>query len=453
MLAKLFQDRRFFSLFLKIAIPITIQQFVTSSTNMLDVLMVGQLGETSIAALGLSNQVFFLLIIIIFGINSGSAIFTAQYWGKGDLYNLRRVMGIGLTLSSLVAIFFSIAAIFFSRQVMGIYTEDQAVIALGSQYLRIVGFSYLFTAISTSFVSVLRSSENVRLPMVVTICTLSLNMVLNYLLIFGNFGFPKMGVEGAALGTAIARSLECLSIIFFSYRFKTAASARLRELTYSLEFLKKVLTTSLPAVINEFFWSLGITTYNVVYAHIGTSAIAAINITGTIENMSFVIFIGMANACAIMIGNQIGAGNEHLAYDYGKRFLILGISSAVMMGLLVILLRPIILSLYNIHQESYHFAYTIQLIYGLTMWVRVTNLIIFIGILRSGGDTRFALLVEMASIWLIGVPSAFFGAFVLNWPVYGVYTLVLSEEIVKMLIVFPRYKSKKWIHNLAATVF
>ena len=453
MISKLFQDRRFFAVFFKIAIPITIQQFVTSFTNLLDVLMVGQLGETAIAALGLSNQVFFLLIIIIFGINSGSAIFTAQYWGKKDIYNLRRVMGIGLTLSSAVAIFFTIAAIFFSKQVLGIYTEDVAVINLGSQYLRIVGFSYLFTAVSTSFVAVLRSSENVRLPMTVTIITLSLNMLLNYLLIFGNFGFPKMGVAGAALGTAISRSLECFLIIFFSYRLRTAAAARLQELKYSLAFLKKVLTTSLPAAVNEFFWSLGITTYNAVYAHIGTGAIAAININSTIENMSFVVFIGMANACAIMIGNQIGAGNEHLAFDYGKRFLILGVSTAFLMGILVILLRPSLLSLYNIQPESYIFAHKILLIYGLTMWIRVSNVILFIGILRSGGDTRFALLVEMSSIWLIGVPAAFIGAFVLDWPVYGVYTLVLLEEIAKLIIVIPRYLSRKWVHNLAATVF
>ncbi len=453
MISKLFQDRRFFAVFFKIAIPITIQQFVTSFTNLLDVLMVGQLGETAIAALGLSNQVFFLLIIIIFGINSGSAIFTAQYWGKKDIYNLRRVMGIGLTLSSAVAIFFTIVAIFFSKQVLGIYTEDVAVINLGSQYLRIVGFSYLFTSVSTSFVAVLRSSENVRLPMTVTIITLSLNMLLNYLLIFGNFGFPKMGVAGAALGTAISRSLECFLIIFFSYRLRTAAAARLQELKYSLAFLKKVLTTSLPAAINEFFWSLGITTYNAVYAHIGTGAIAAININSTIENMSFVIFIGMANACAIMIGNQIGAGNEHLAFGYGKRFLILGVSTAFLMGILVILLRPSLLSLYNIQAESYTFALKILLIYGLTMWIRVSNIILFIGILRSGGDTRFALLLEMSSIWLIGVPAAFIGAFVLDWPVYGVYTLVLLEEIAKLIIVIPRYLSRKWIHNLAATVF
>lgn len=362
-------------------------------------------------------------------------------------------MGIGLSLSSAVAIFFTIAAMIFSKQVLGIYTEDSAVINLGSQYLRIVGFSYLFTAISTSFVAVLRSSENVRLPMTVSIITLSLNMVLNFLLIFGNFGFPKMGVAGAALGTSIARSLECFLIIFFSYRMRTAAAARLHELKYSLEFLKKVLIISLPAAINEFFWSLGITTYNAVYAHIGTGAIAAININSTIENMSFVVFIGMANACAIMIGNQIGAGNEHLAFDYGKRFLILGISSAFLIGAVVISLRPVVLSLYNIQPENYFFAFTLLLIYGLTMWIRVSNLILFIGILRSGGDTRFALLVEMSSIWLIGVPAAFIGAFVLKWPVYGVYSLVLLEEVVKLIIVIPRYFSKKWIHNLAATVY
>jgi len=197
---------------------------------------------------------------------------------------------------------------------------------------------------------------------------------------------------------------------------------------------------------------MGITTYNGVYAHIGTDAIAAININGTIENMSFVIFIGLANSCAIMIGNQIGAGREDLAYEYGKRFMILGISSAMAIGALVILLRPLVLSLYNIQAESYQFAYTILLIYGLTLWIRVSNLIIFIGLLRSGGDTRFALVLEMCSIWLIGVPSAFIGAFVLDWPVFGVYALVLSEEIFKLIFVLPRVKSKKWINNLAAAV-
>ena len=447
-----FQDRRFFATLLKIAVPITIQQFISSMTNMLDVLMIGQLGETSIAALGLSNQIFFLLSILLFGISSGSAIFTAQYWGNKDPSNLKRVMGIGLSLGIGIAIIYTFLALFLPEVILSFYTNDAAVIELGSQYLRIVGISYIFTSITFTFVSILRSTENVKLPMVITIIALSLNMFLNYVLIFGNFGMPKMGVSGAALGTTIARIIECIVIVFFAYKLKTPAAARLSELRYSFSFFKKVLQTSLPAAVNELFWSLGITTYNAVYAHIGTNAIAAVNINSTIESMAFVVFIGAANACAIMIGNRIGAGDEETAYEYGNRFLILTLVGAVLIGLIVIFIRPVVLSLYNIEPISYKLAMQILLIFGVTMWIRVTNLMIFIGILRSGGDTRFALYVEMGSIWLIGVPAAVIGAFVFHLPVYWVYALVLAEEVVKLLFVYPRFKSKKWIHNLAETV-
>ena len=447
-----FQDRRFFATMLKIAIPIIIQQFISSMTNMLDVLMVGQLGETSIAALGLSNQIFFLLMILIFGIASGSAIFTAQYWGNKDLGNLKRVMGIGLVLGLGIAIFFTILALFIPNVLLSFYTKDQEVIRQGSEYLRIVSISYVFTAITFTFVSVLRSTENVRLPMIVTVVALSLNMLLNYTFIFGNFGFPEMGVRGAALGTTIARILEALAIVLFAYRLKTPANARLHELRFSFPFFKKVLQTSLPAVINELFWSLGITTYNAVYARIGTNAIAAVNINSTIESMAFVIFIGTANACAIMIGNQIGAGEEETAFEYGRRFIIMAFAGSLVVGLLVILSRPYILGLYKIEPESYLLASRILLIFGATMWIKVSNLMQFIGILRSGGDTRFALYVELFSIWVVGVPSALIGAFVLHLPVYWVYTFVLLEELVKLSIVLPRYRSKKWIHNLAQTV-
>ena len=414
--------------------------------------MIGQLGETSIAALGLSNQIFFLLSILLFGISSGSAIFTAQYWGNKDLSNLKRVMGIGLSLGIGIAVIYTFIALFVPEKILSFYTNDAAVIELGSQYLRIVGISYIFTSITFTFVSVLRSTENVKLPMVITIIALSLNMFLNYILIFGNFGLPKMGVQGAALGTTIARILECIVIVFFAYKLKTPASARLSELRYSFSFLKKVLQTSLPAAVNELFWSLGITTYNAVFAHIGTNAIAAVNINSTIESMAFVIFIGIANACAIMIGNRIGAGDEETAYDYANRFLILAFVGAILIGIIVILIRPAVLSLYNIEPLSYKLAMQILLVFGAAMWIRVTNLMIFIGILRAGGDTRFALYVELGSIWLIGVPVALISAFVFHMPVYWVYIFIMAEEIVKLLFVYPRFKSKKWIHNLAETV-
>ena len=450
MFNRLFNDRRFYSSMLKLAVPITIQQLISSSTNLLDVLMIGQLGESSIAALGLSNQIFFLLSLFLFGISSGSAIFTAQYWGKGDMVNLRKVMGIGLTLALTVGTFYTLIALLIPEIILGFYTNDQAVIEIGSQYLRIVGFGYIFTAISLTYMSVLRSTQNVRLPMTITIIALSTNIFLNYCLIFGNFGFPQLGVQGAAIGTLIARALEFSLMIFFSYRFKTAAAAKLQELRYSLSFFKQVLKTSMPAAINEVVWSLGITTYYAVYAHIGTNAVAAVNITATIENMTFVFFIGAANACAIMIGNQIGAGNEKDAYDYGIRFLVISFILSIILGALVIILRPLILSLYNIGPTSYEYAYKIQFIYAISMWIRTTNLILFIGILRSGGDTQFALKVEMSSVWLIGVPIALIGGFVLHLSVHYVYALVLLEEIVKMAIVIPRFVSRKWIHNLTS---
>lgn len=450
MFKEFFKDRRFFSTMLQLAVPITIQQLVSSSTNLLDVLMIGQLGETAIAALGLSNQVFFLLSLFLFGISSGSAIFTAQYWGKGDIKNLRKVMGIGLTMAFLVALFYTLVSQIIPKTILGLYTNDQAVIELGSQYLKIVGLGYIFTAISFTYMSVLRSTQNVRLPMIVTLVALTTNIFLNYCLIFGNLGFPEMGVRGAALGTFIARTLEFILIIFFSYRFRTAAAAKLAELKYNFSFFKQVLWTSMPAAINEVLWSLGITTYYAVYAHIGTDAVAAVNITATIENMSFVFFIGAANACAIMIGNQIGAGNEKNAFSYGSRFLAISFAMSILLGLIVLILRPFILSFYNIGLSSYEFAWKILLIYSFTMWIRTTNLILFIGILRSGGDTRYALKVEMSSVWLVGVPAALIGGFVLNLPVYYVYAMVLSEEIVKLLIVIPRFRSRKWVHNLTS---
>ncbi len=273
MLTRLFHDRRFYSSMLKLAVPITIQQLISSSTNLLDVLMIGQLGETSIAALGLSNQIFFLLTLFLFGISSGSAIFTAQYWGKGDMVNMRKVMGIGLTLAFSVALFYTLIALIIPETILGLYTNDQAVIEIGSQYLRIVGFGYIFTAVSLTYMFVLRSTQNVRLPMTITIIALSSNIFLNYCLIFGNFGFPELGVQGAAIGTLIARIFEFILMIYFSYRFKTAAAAKIQELRYSFSFFKQVLKTSMPAAINEVIWSLGITTYYAVYARIGTDAV------------------------------------------------------------------------------------------------------------------------------------------------------------------------------------
>lgn len=434
---------------LALAIPIATQQFIASLLNMLDVLMVGQLGEASIAALGLSNQVFFLLNLMLFGLSSGMAIFTAQFWGSRDLANIQRVLGICLSISVTVASLYTLVAVLVPSKILALYTSDLEVIAIGSRYLRIAGFSYIPTAITFAFVAVLRSTQQVRLPMVVSIVALSMKTLLGYGLILGKAGLPALGVEGAAIGTTTARVLELSLLLYLVYKYKTPAAAKVSEMFhFSKTFFVRVLGTAMPAMANEIIWSLGITIYNGVYAHIGTDAIAAVNINGTFENIAFVTFLGIGHACAIMVGNEIGAGNRERAQEIGQVFLLYGFIGAILMGLVYRLVTPQLLSFYNISEVSANLARQIMLIYSLTLWVRATNFMLFIGILRAGGDTRFALIVESATIWLVGVPAALIGGFVLDLPVYGVYAMVLGEEIVKTLVVLPRYRSRAWIHDL-----
>ncbi len=317
-------DRDFYRAMLSIAIPITIQQLISSLLNMLDVLMVGQLGDASIAALGLSNQVFFLLTLLLFGLTSGAAVFTTQYWGQRDIISIRRVLGICLTIGLISAGIFTVAAFFFPEWVLGFYTSDQEVIVIGARYLRVVSLTYLMLAVSASYQSILRSVQQVRIPLMVSVIALTLKTGLGYVLIFGMFGLPKLGVDGAAFSTLAARIVEMGLVLAFTYGYRTPAAARLRELfDYNLGFLTKVLRTTLPALLNEVVWSFGITTYNAIYAHIGTDAIAAINVNGTFENLAFVTYIGIGTACAIMVGNSIGAGDQERAYRLTRTYLLL----------------------------------------------------------------------------------------------------------------------------------
>lgn len=443
------RDRDFIRSMLAIALPVAFQQLITASLNMIDVLMVGQLGETSVAALGLANQIFFLLILFLFGVTSGMSIFTAQYWGKGDVENIRRVLGICLALAISVATVFSLAATLFPQLLMSFYTEDQAVIQLGSDYLRIVGLSYVPMAIAVSYISVLRSITIVKVTVIVSVLALGFKTLIAYLLIFGIGPFPELGVRGAAIGTAIGWTFQCVLLLILVYRLKTPLAANpLTFFRFNRPFAMNVLRTSLPAALNEVLWSVGITSYNAVYARIGTDAIAAININATMEELVFVLFIGLGNASAVMVGNKIGAGGKDMAFEYGRRFTILGVASALLGGAIVISLRETVIGLYQISPSAAESLRWLMLIYSVSIWVRVFNFMLFIGALRAGGDTRYAMFTELFSIWVVGVPAALIGGFVLHLPVYGVYALVLLEEAVKAIIVFRRYLSREWIHDL-----
>ncbi len=443
------RDRDFMRSMLAIAAPVAFQQLITASLNMIDVLMVGQLGETSVAALGLANQIFFLLILFLFGVTSGMSIFTAQYWGKGDVENIRRVLGICLAIAVLVAAVFTLAATVIPHRLMNFYTEDPEVIRLGSDYLRIVGLSYIMMAISITYISVLRSITMVKMTVIVAIIALALKTLLAYLLIFGIGVFPALGVRGAAIGTAIGWTFECVLLLILVYTGKTPLAANpLSFFRFKRPFAMNVLKTSMPAAINEVLWSIGITSYNAVYARIGTDAIAAVNINATIEELVFVLFIGLGNASAVMVGNKIGAGGADEAFEFGRRFTILGVASALIGGLIVLFVRENVIDLYQISPSAAESLRWLMLVYSLSIWLRVFNFMLFIGALRAGGDTRYAMFTELFSIWVIGVPAALIGGFVLHLPVYGVYALVLVEEAVKALIIFRRFLSRRWIHDL-----
>jgi putative MATE family efflux protein len=443
-------DKEFFGTLLKLWFPIALQQLIFSLLNLLSMMMIGQLGDTTVAAFGLAAQIGFLFQLLLFGISSGSAIFVAQFWGKRDVKNIRRVLGISLGLSLIGAAFFACVALAIPEFALGIYSTDRAVIALGSEYLRIIGFSYLAIAITTSYAVTLRSTGHVRLPVTISVISLGLGTALNYALIFGQLGLPALGIQGSAIGTVLARWLECAWLLAMIYTRSSVAAASAREMfAFDMTFTRRMLKTILPVTINEILWSTGISTYNLIYGRISTEAVAAVSIAGTIENLAYVPFVGLANAAAVMIGNRIGADEEAKAFVYAKRFWRMVVLLAIGIGAIILLSADGILSFYKIDAATRLFARNILTIMALTLWLKASNMILIVGVLRAGGDARITALIDTVPLWLIGIPLAAVGAFVFGLPVYWVYLLTLSDEVVKGALAGWRMISKKWITNLA----
>ncbi len=453
MLGTLIKDKKFMTTMIRLASPIMVQYLIFSSLGLVDGLMIGQLGDGAVAAVGVANQIFFLVNLLLFGITSGTAIFIAQYWGQKDLKRIQSILGLSLTLSTAGSLIFSLAGILIPVKVISIYSTDPEVLSLGSSYLQIVAFSYVLTAITNSFSTALRSTENVKLPMLISLLALSFNTIINYLLILGNFGFPALGVTGAAIATLISRVLETGTILFIIYQRELPVAGSLSALlNFKILPIRRVLRTTLPVIATEIGWSFGIATYNVVYARIGTESIAAVNIATTLDRIIFVVFIGLGNACAIMLGNRIGADENDLAIEYSRKFLILGVFGAIMLGAIMLVFATPLLSLYKVSAETIQYTYRILIAMAISLPVRSINLIILVGILRSGGDTRFAFIVDAGMVWLIGVPLALLGAFVFHLPIYLVYPMVLVQEIVTAALGLKRVLSNRWIHSLTSTV-
>jgi putative MATE family efflux protein len=448
-----YKDPEYFVNIRTIALPITIQQLMFAALNMLGVILIGQKGDASVAAVGLAGQIAFLLNLVHFGIISGAAMFTAQFWGKHDIPNLRRVLGLCLILAISASLIFFTLSQLFPAQILRIYSKDPMVIELGTSYIRTFSWTFLFFAITFSYALVMRSTGDVKTPTIISVGALLISTFLSYSLIFGKFGLPELGIQGAAVAAVIARFIECVTLLAITYSSNSPVAASLRELTgFDRIFFRRVIKPMLPVILNELFWSLGITTYNIIYGRMGTQSYAAMNIVSTIEQVAFVFFIGISNATAVLVGNRIGSGREDEAYLYAGRSLGLGVLGGILLGLVLQLVKIPILSLYKVSPEVIQDASRIINVVSLFLWIRINNTTTVLGILRAGGDTRFSLFLDGIIIWIVGVPMAYLGAFVLGLPVYLVYLCAMSEEVTKWFLGINRYFSRKWINNLTVHV-
>jgi putative MATE family efflux protein len=442
-------EKEFYEPLLTVGAPIALQNLIAALLNMVDTVMIGGLGKTEIAAVGLANQIFFIFHLLAFGINSGAAIFFAQFWGQRDIKNIRRVMGAGLISGVIVGAFFTLVATIFPEAVLSIFSNDINVIRLGAQYMRLVSIGYIPSVISFSYGFVLRCTGQVMPPMKASMISLGINTLFNYFLIYGQFGFPRMEVAGAALATSLARVFEMIFILFIVYRNAWAPAAKLRELIdVNWAFICKFFRTTIPVILNELLWALGVTMFAVVYGRMGTDIIAGVNIFSTIERISMVFFFGLAQACAVTIGHRIGEGREEKAFQIAREYATVGpVVGLLIGGILLALSRPFLM-VYQVSGPTLTVARQILFVYCLIMPLKVFNLINIVGILRSGGDTRFSLILDVGALWLVAVPLAFLAAFIWRLPPPMVYLMVATEELFKNIVGVPRLLSGKWINNL-----
>ena len=452
-LVEFYRDPVFITQLFHLAAPIALQNLLTASLGMVSSVMVGQLGEAAMASVGLAGQVFFLLILILFGIGSGSAMFTAQLWGNKDIVSLRKVLGLCLAMSLVTAFVFIIVCELIPDRIIGIFTIDSQVIAMGGDFLRIYAWAFLFFSITSGYAAILRSIGAVKLPMLVTVSALALNIALSYILIFGAFGIPAMGIRGAAFSAVIARVAECLALVLITYWKKYPVAATISELvSFDLSFFVRIFKPVFPVILNELLWSLAITTYNVVYARIGTPSIAAMNIVATVDNLALVPFFGLSSATAIISGHKIGAGEKDDAYrDVGKT-LGLTMMTSLLVSAIVLSIKGVVIGLYKITPDVAFYADRALIILALFIVVRSQNMVMVVGMMRSGGDTRYSLFLDGVIIWIVGVPMALLGGFFLHLPVYWVYCMVMLEEMTKCILGLQRYFSRKWIHDLVQVV-
>ena len=452
MVRSLFKDKVFIRTLFTLAIPIILQNLISFSVSMADSVMLGFVGQDEMAAVTLANSAFFVINLLIFGFQSGESVMISQYWGKGDKKSISRILGVAWMCVLTVTISFSAFAIFNPNAIMRLFTNEAHLIEKGARYVRAVAVAYPINAFNSIYIASHRSMENTKLGLYVFASSAVVNLVGNYLFIFGKFGFPELGVIGAAVGTVLARIVElCIVItyIFTNKRFGIDFGALFRP---GITMAKDFIRYALPVICNETLWGLGFSTLTAIYGRLGSDVVAGLTICRNTENVFNVMAMALGNASTVIIGKQLGSGDKERVADTAKQLLVVTVlASFVSISLLLGLGRSVI-GIFDFGEPTSTIAFSIMCVYAVRMIPQNITMTMIVGVLRGGGDTRFAAFLDVAPLWGISVLCAALLALVFKVPYIYVFLPNLLEDFVKVFIGVKRFKSGKWINNITREV-
>ncbi|ERB64803.1 multidrug transporter MatE [Vibrio coralliilyticus OCN008] len=434
-----------------IALPITLQSIMFSSRGLVDVLMLGQLGEAEIAAVGVAARATFVTTIMLVGVTTGGALLTAQYWGAADRQGVKESTALTWLVSMIFAVFTVAIFVLFPSEIMALTTESQEVNQLGSQYLVITAVTMFAVACVASMSVGLRSMHKPGISTFFSGIGIVSNIFLNWVLIFGKLGFPAMGIKGAAIATVLSGAIEVATLFGYIYVKKHLLAFGAKDLKAVIQWERVVrfLKLSLPTTFNFLAWAGGLFAYHAIMGQSGVQGLAALSVMSPVESNALALLIGMSNAAAVLVGNQIGAKNYEAVYYQAIGMTILSLIVGIVVALILYLCQGLVLDAFSaLTDETRALAEKFMVILCFGIILRSIPMMVIVGVLRAGGDVKFCLYQDLIAQWLIGIPLAAFAAIGLGWEPEWVFLLFLTEEVIKWGGSLYRMKTQRWMKNL-----
>lgn len=442
-------EQKFYRSVLHIALPVTLQSLLQSSFQVIDQFMTGQLGSISIAGIGLGSKFSSIYSVVLSAIAAVAGIMIAQYVGKREDREISRSLFVNLLFAAILAMLFMIVSVKFPKQIMGLYTEDAQTGSVGAQYLKIVAAGYFPSAVTLLLSTFLRCIEAAKIPLYVSVVSVIMNTGLNYILIFGKLGFPKMGVSGAAIATAISQVTGCILLVGLFLRHYQKQNIRL-TIVFHMERNKKLqyIGMLLPILACEFFWSLGENVYTAIYGHMGTISCAAMTLTLSVQVLVIGALNGVAQAAGVIVGKTLGREQYDKAYAESKKLMIYGWCASVVLSVVLLLIGRNYVEIFKVEEAVKTAACGILAAFAVIAPIKVQNMILGGGILRSGGKTNYVMIIDFIGTWIFGVPFGLLSAFVWKLSIPYVYFLLSMEECVRLGISLAVFRNKKWMRSL-----